>query len=95
MGESSKNKYVLVNITEQLVRKKVRDLMKDYDMCQCEKCFLDACGIILNQQLESHYVTTKKGELLTLLDAEGYQYKTDLTVYVLQALKAVKENPQH
>jgi competence protein ComFB len=95
MGESNKNSYVLVNITEQLVRKKVREMMKDLDMCQCEKCFLDACAIILNQQLDPHYVTTKKGELLTLLDATGYQYKTDLTVSVLQALKAVKEHPQH
>jgi len=84
-----------VNITEQLVRKKVRELMKDLDMCQCEKCFLDACAIILNQRLDPHYVTTKKGELLTLLDATGYQYKTDLTVSVLQALQAVKDNPQH
>ncbi len=89
------NEFVLVNITEQLVRKKVRELMKDFDMCQCEKCYLDACAIILNQQLDSHYVTTRKGELLTLLDATGYQYKTDLTVSVLQALKAVQAQPQH
>ncbi len=93
--EKKSDGYVLVNITEQLVRKKVRDTMKDFDMCQCEKCFLDACAIILNQQLDSHYVTTKKGELLTLLDATGYQYKTDLTVSVLQALKAVQKSPQH
>jgi len=94
MKESSQNSYVLVNITEHLVRKKVRELMADYDMCQCEKCYLDACAITLNQ-LDSHYVTTRKGELLTLLDATAYQYKTDLTVYVLQALKRVKESPQH
>ncbi len=89
------SEFVLVNITEQLVRKKVRELMKDFYMCQCEKCYLDACAIILNQQLDSHYVTTRKGELLTLLDATGYQYKTDLTVSVLQALKAVQAQPQH
>ncbi len=86
--------YVLVNITEQLVRKKVRELMEDFDICRCDKCYLDACAITLNQ-LESHYVTTRKGELLTLLEATGYQYKTDLTVYVLKALKRVKAFPQH
>ena len=89
------SEFVLVNITEQLVRNKVRELMKDFDMCQCEKCYLDACAIILNQQFDSHYVTTRKGELLMLLDATGYQYKTDLTVSVLQALKAVQAQPQH
>lgn len=86
--------YVLVNITEQLVCKKVAELMADFDMCRCDKCYMDACAITLNQ-LESHYVTTKKGELLTLLDATGYQYKTDLAVYVLKALQHVKASPQH
>ena len=94
MKEYNNSSYVLVNITEQLVRKKVQDMMRDYDICQCEKCFLDACAITLNQ-LDQHYVTTKKGELLTLLEATGYQYKTDLTVYVLKALKRVKASPQH
>jgi competence protein ComFB len=94
MEESKENSYILVNITEQIVMKKVRELMKHYDMCQCEKCFMDACAIILNQ-LGPHYVTTKKGELLTLLDATAFQYQTDLTVCALKALKRVKELPKH
>ncbi len=86
--------YVLVNITEQLVRKRVRELMPEMKMCQCEKCFLDTCALILNQ-LPCHYVTTLKGELLTRLDASGLQSNVDLTVYVLQALKKVGEMPHH
>jgi len=86
--------YALVNTTEQLVREKVRELMPGLDMCQCEKCYLDACAIILNQ-LEPHYVTTRKGELLTLLDASERQAQVGLTVHVLQALQKIKESPRH
>jgi competence protein ComFB len=92
--EERKESYELVNTAEQLVRKKVRELMPGFDMCQCEKCYLDTCAIILNQ-LASHFVTTRKGELLTLLDATDSQYKIDLTVYVLKALQKVKDSPQH
>ncbi len=92
--DESKEEYMLVNITEQLVQKKVRELMPQLEMCQCEKCCLDACALILNQ-IPSHYVTTRKGELLTKLDACGYQASVDLTVCVLQALKKVRATPHH
>lgn len=89
-----KKNYVLVNITEELVRKKVKEMMKDFDMCQCDKCYLDVCAIILND-LKPHYVTTEIGMLLTELLATHYQYQTDLTVHVLEAMKQVKNSPHH
>jgi competence protein ComFB len=89
-----KKEYVLVNIAEELVRKKVREMMASYDMCKCEKCYLDVCALVLNQT-HSRYYTTEKGKLLQLLDTTNYQFKTDLIVMVLQAMKFVKEHPKH
>ena len=86
--------YVLVNITEQIVRKKVEEMMAEADMCRCPQCYLDVCALILNK-LPPHYATTRKGELLTLIEASRLQYKTDLTVCVLQALMMVRERPRH
>lgn len=86
--------YILVNFTEEVVKKKVRDLMNTYEMCQCEKCFLDACAIVLNS-MEPRYVTTTKGMLLSKLDASNAQYRADLAASVLRALKVVKESPKH
>ena len=86
--------YVLVNITEQIVRKKVDEMMAEADMCRCPQCYLDVCALILNK-LPSHYATTRKGELLTLVEASRLQFKTDLTVCVLQALRMVQEHPRH
>jgi len=86
--------YALVNIAELLVKKKVKELMETYDMCHCEKCYRDACAIVLNE-MEPRYVTTQKGFLLSLLSATYMQYKTDLAVYVLRALKTVNDSPRH
>ena len=92
--ENINNEYVLVNIAEELVKKKVREMMPQYDMCQCEKCFLDVCALVLNQT-KAHYFTTEKGKLLSLLETTDYQFKTDLVVLILKAFKSVKEHPQH
>lgn len=86
--------YGLVNITEELVKDKVRELMLSQDMCRCEKCFYDACAIALNT-LKPRYVTTEKGSLLSMLSAQHTETQTDLTVCVLQALMKVKESPRH
>jgi competence protein ComFB len=88
------DEFVLVNITEHIVRKKVEEMMPQFDMCRCPQCFLDACAVILNR-LPPRYATTRKGELLTLVEASRLQFKTDLTVFVLQALKKIKESPRH
>ena len=95
MDETSDNKeYMLVNVAEELVREKVKEMMPTYDMCQCRKCYLDVCAIVLNQT-HSRYYTTEKGKLLNLLDATDYQFKTDLIVAVLSAMKFVKDHPRH
>ena len=62
-------------------------------MCQCDKCYWDACALVLNT-MRPHYVTTEKGLLLTMLSAEDYQFKADLAVSILHALKTVKEFSQ-
>jgi len=45
--------YILVNMTEELVRNRVREMMKSYDVCQCNKCFSDICAIVLNKKARS------------------------------------------
>lgn len=94
MEQAKEKEYVLVNIADELVRKKVREMMAQFDMCKCEKCFLDVCAIVLNKT-HSYYCTTEKGKLLSLLETTDYQFKTDLVVSVLQAMKFVKEHPRH
>lgn len=92
--ERDKKEYVLVNIIEEIVKKKVKEAIAGYNMCHCDKCFWDVCCIILNT-LKPRYVTTEKGYLLTLLAEEELQFKADLTVGIIKAIKLVRENPKH
>jgi len=86
--------YILVNVTEELVRNRVREIMKSYDVCQCNKCFSDICAIVLNK-MTPRYVTTEKGSLMSLLATTDIEVQTELTVNILQALMRVKTDPKH
>ena len=91
---NTQKEYLLVNIAEELVKRKVKELMAGEDMCRCQKCFFDVCAIVLNKT-DALYVTTEKGKLLSLLNTTNYQFKTDLVVSSLQAIRKVKNVPKH
>jgi len=86
--------FILVNIVEEMVRQKVNELIKDIDMCKCEKCRLNACAIALNA-LPCHYVTTEKGALLAKITSTEVDYQTNVTIEVTKALMIVKGRPLH
>ena len=91
---NEQKEYVLINTTEELVKRKVKMMMEDEDMCHCDKCFYDVCALILNK-MPPNYVTTEKGQLMFLLNTTNNQFLTDMMVYAWQAIKKVKECPQH
>lgn len=86
--------YVVVNAYEELVKQNVLMMVEYMDMCSCDKCISDACALVLNQ-LPPHYVTTRKGELLSQIPQTMRDQHIDLTVKVVQALQMVKESPRH
>jgi competence protein ComFB len=94
LTKNDTGELVLVNIVEDMVKRKVNELIKDADMCDCMRCRLNACAIALNN-LPSHYVTTEKGALLGELDDVEINYQTNLMVETMKALLIVKENPLH
>jgi competence protein ComFB len=85
---------MLVNIVEEMVRRKVDETIQDMDMCQCRRCRLNACAIALNN-LPPHYVTTEKGVLLGELEDVEVNYQTNVMVEVTKALLTVMEHPLH
>ena len=97
MDKLTKNdtgELALVNIAEEMVRRRVDELIGDFDMCGCRRCRLNACAIALNK-IPSHYVTTEKGALLGELEDIEVHYQTSLTVEVTKALLIVKAHPMH
>lgn len=87
-------KYILVNAYDDLVRTNVRSLMSKMDMCQCDKCFLDACALVLNRQY-AHFVTTLEGQLLAKVPEMNHGNQVEMTVVILEALRKVRSFPKH
>lgn len=85
---------ILVNVIEELVKQKVNTEIKSFDMCNCEKCKLNACAIALNS-LPPHYVTTSKGILFAGVGFSKIDYQANVMVEVAKALVIVKEHPMH
>jgi len=94
LTKNDKGELILVNIVEEMVKQKVDAMIKDFDMCDCNKCRLNVCAIALNN-LPSHYVTTEKGALLGKLEDVEINYQTNLTVEITKAFMIVKEHPLH
>ena len=94
LTQSSEDDFILVNIVEELVKINVRNSMKEIDMCNCNKCQLNACAIALNS-LPPKYVTTTKGALLAEIGLMNPTFLFDVLVEVSKALKIVKEHPLH
>ena len=85
---------ILANVLEELVSREVNSQIKSLDMCDCERCRLNACAIALNS-LPPHYVTTTSGALFAGVDTFKFEYQAKILVEVMKALMTVKEYPNH
>jgi competence protein ComFB len=85
---------VLVNIVEELVRLKVREALKETQMCHCKLCELNIIAIVLNELLP-RYVTTKRGHLLAQIALMNPDYLFNVNLLISKAMKIVKERPRH
>ena len=94
-GEMRKGEqYILVNAIEAIVMRQVAEMMQYIEMCRCEKCFKDACALVLNQT-PPNYVTTPRGTMLSQVANTVIDRHMDLNIKISQALNFVRENPKH
>ena len=85
---------ILVNAVEELARQWVDESIEKMNMCNCEKCRLNACAIVLNA-LTPRYVTTTRGMLFTEIKRLSIEYRVALAEETTKALMIVKEHPMH
>lgn len=86
--------HVLVNVMEEFVKNKVAETIKVLGGCTCEECFVNACALALNE-LNSKYVTTAKGALISQITATETKGQVDIMVAVTKAVMKVMEHPRH
>ena len=82
------------NYMEEIVLDMIKDVLRDIDMCTCEKCLLDITAIALND-LPPKYVVTEKGELYTKTNVLRQQFEVDVVTALTKAAVLVKRRPRH
>lgn len=84
----------LINVTEQIVEKRMQEILPTIDCCKCEKCYLDMMAIALNY-LKPQYVNTEKGQLIKLAENTSMQKTVDIDIACVKAIDIVSRSPQH
>lgn len=85
---------ILKNYMEEIVFSIIDDVLKDIDVCKCERCKMDIIAITLNN-LPSKYVVAEKGELYSKVNMFKMQVEVDVMTEIIKAAMIVKKNPQH
>ncbi len=85
---------MVVNVNEDITRRRLEELLNNYDCCKCEKCMGDMMAIVLNN-LKPAYVNTNKGILFKRVNSMLPQSATDLDIEILKAITLVSANPKH
>ena len=82
------------NYMEDMVMAKLPQVMKQMDVCTCERCRLDILAYVLNK-MPPKYVVTVKGSLYAKLSLLQSQFDVDILTNLTTAATLVKEKPNH
>ena len=88
------DEFEIVNAYYDIVTYNVRQLMKNMNMCDCEKCYKDACAIVFNTGYTNFVVKPVNAVLTKYTDTNPSEH-IKLVVTIAEALKVVQRNPQH
>ena len=86
--------HQMKNYMEEIVFNAMDDILKDINMCRCERCRYDIAAKALND-LPPQYIVTKKGEIYSKINALRTQFEVDVITAITKAAIIVKRNPNH
>jgi competence protein ComFB len=79
---------------EEVVWSALDDILKEINMCRCDRCRIDIVAKALND-LPPKYVVTQKGEIYSKIDNLKTQFEVDVIAAITKAAILVKRNPNH
>lgn len=82
------------NLMEELVDKRVDELMDMADMCGCPQCRADVRALALNR-LPPRYITSIKGDVFARFEAQTSQDQAKVAGAIVRAIEIVRKNPRH
>jgi competence protein ComFB len=85
---------ILKNYMEDVVLNIMDSVLKDMEICKCEKCKMDIAALALNN-LPTKYVVSEKGQLYSKLHILRKQFEVDAITEITKAAVLVSKSPQH
>lgn len=94
-GRFHEEDYRMVNVMEQiLMRQKLEEHMKRYEVCQCSRCRADVSALILTR-LPAKYVVIDSSSVTPIIGFYESKFKIRILTEIIKACVDVKENPRH
>lgn len=88
------NEFTVKNLMEDIVFLIMEEVIRDKEICKCNRCRMDMAAIALSR-LPSKYVVTREGEVYAKTDLLSRQFRTDVIIELLNAIELVSKNPHH
>lgn len=84
----------LVNLMEETVLEKIKQIWPQTNYCKCERCRFDVAAYALNR-LPARYVHSVEGALFHKFEASTTQTDAEITAVVYQAMQEIGEDPRY
>lgn len=84
----------IVNMSEELIALKLKEIWKTNKYCTCDKCRRDVYTYALNR-MQPHYVDSTQGKLFLKLAYRDKGENIELIKIVSNAVEVIGNNPQH
>lgn len=86
--------HQMKNYMEEIVLSAMPDILRDINVCTCERCRYDIAAKALND-LPPQYIVTRKGEIYSKINNLKSQFEVDVISAITKAAILVKRNPNH
>lgn len=86
------NKYVLSNLTEEIMFSKLEMVLNNMGCCKCEKCRMDIIACAMNQ-LPPRYVVDTPSAIAARIETS--EINKEITSVLLKSALMVRKNPRH
>lgn len=92
--ESVELDYKLLNVSEELVRERVVEVMNSLGACTCDRCIVDTVALAVTN-MPAKCIVADKDAIFPLLSYYRSKFATSVHTELMKAAMVVKDNPHH
>lgn len=86
--------YKYLNVSEELVREKVIEVMENIGTCTCDRCIVDTVALAVTN-MPAKCVVADKDAIFPLLSYYRSKFATAVHTELMKAAILIKDNPHH